>query len=61
MNMNEFCYRGWQLRTSAIRNAVDSRRRTLSEAAGSMSDEERLDRDTANRIFRAKGSSGSEC
>ena len=32
----------------------------MSQASGTVSDKERLERDTANRIFRAKGTNGSE-
>ena len=60
MNLDEVCRRQWKLRTAGIRTVIERRRTALAEADGNITDKERLDRDSVNRMLRAKGAGGTE-
>ncbi|AIE85145.1 hypothetical protein [Fimbriimonas ginsengisoli] len=60
MNLEEMCRRQWRNRSAAIREVLDRRRSTLAEAAGPLTDSEKVKRDSANRMLRVQGGPGTE-
>jgi hypothetical protein len=54
MSLEEFCRRQWRNRSTAIREQLDRRRTTIAEAAGTMSDQEKVQSESYKRLLRAR-------
>lgn len=57
MNLEQFCRRQYQLRTEGIRAAIEAQQNRMNQVVRSFSDSDRIERESANRLMRAKGQS----